>query len=137
RHAVDDPAVERMLQAWDGDLAPDSAAAAVIATAHEEATVAAVRRLAGDLADVVLGHPLYTAAPHSSFHYRLQGFAIDRIVSASPEWFEDLEARDRLLRAAVARAIERLEGRLGADRHHWHWGDLHQLRFPHMLKDVP
>ncbi len=148
RDAVADPAVRALLSAWDGQLGADSAAAAVLETVIAALARDLATRLAGPEADIVLGRGIGGLAPQSSFHYRLQGWVLDRLDDpAGGGWAsagravaaggDPAVARDRALRAAVDHAIEQLEQRLGADRARWAWGDLHSLHLDHALRAVP
>jgi penicillin amidase len=51
------------------------------------------------------------------------------------QWFgKDPKAkRDALLRSTFARAVQRLEKKLGADQRQWTWGRLHKVTFRHPL----
>jgi penicillin G amidase len=126
-----------LLEAWDGQVAAGSAAAAILEGAYGELARTLVTRLAGAHAEIVLGRGLEAVIGSSSFHNRLQGRIIEVLGAPRAPWFEGVEDRDRLLRAAAARAVLGLGGDLGADPARWRWGDLHRLHLNHALAVVP
>ena len=126
-----------MLGRWDGQVTAASAAAAVLETVYREVASALVVRLAGPEAPVVLGAGLSAVVSNSSFHYRLQGPLLEALAEARPPWCDGEVDRDRLLRAASARALTALRSRLGRDPSSWRWGALHRQRLRHPLHDVP
>jgi penicillin amidase len=139
--AVEDPAVRALLSAWDGRLTAASAAAALLETVFQVLARELATRLAGPEAPIVLGQGAGAFSPQSSFHYRLQGWLLDRLDEPAANGPNDAwhgeDARDRLLTAAVTGAVADLDARLGADRARWSWGALHPLRFDHLLRPVP
>ncbi|MEZ4503388.1 MAG: penicillin acylase family protein [Dehalococcoidia bacterium] len=136
RALVEDIEIAALLEGWDGALAPDSAAAAVLEGVYVEAARALVTRLAGADAPFVLGAGI-TALSGSSFHFRLQSRLIGVLEAPRAPWLEDETARDRLLRAAVGRALQELRANHGSDRAKWRWGTIHPLSPDHPLGVVP
>ena len=132
-----DAEVVALLEEWDGRLDAASPAAAIVEAAFLELADAVATRLAGPAASVVLGRGYYDGQPHSSFHYRLQGWLIELLDAPSPPAFEGAADRDRLLRAAAWRAIGGLRVKLGGEPASWSWGAIHRLRLPHPLAAVP
>ena len=126
-----------ILEAWDGRLLASSAAAAIVEGAFLEIARSVATRAAGPAASVVLGRGLAGGLPHSSFHYRIQGWLLDLLESPRPPLFRDQADRDRLLRAASGRAIAALRARLGGDPAAWSWGAVHSRRLDHALAAVP
>ncbi len=117
--AFDDPrAAEaaRLLAGWDREVRAGSAAAAVFETFLAEL----VRGLAGGRLGDDLG--LY----FNSLFYGLENEILER--PASPLWGGDWRAQ---VEAALARAVESCERRMGPDRRGWSWGRIHRLAFHH------
>jgi penicillin amidase len=118
---------QRMVRAWDGQLAVDSAAAAI----YEAWLVRMCERTFRDK----LGVTLYA-------QYLKDGrptFALyDLVASPSSTWFADLASgsggdRDALAAKALDDAVRDLSRRLGASPDRWRWGDLHTVAFEHPL----
>lgn len=126
-----------LLEGWDGQVAPASAAAAILETTYGELAHTLVTRLAGAHAEIVLGRGLEAVIGSSSFHNRLQGRIIEVLAAPRAPWFEGVADRDRLLRAATTRALLGLRADLGAEPAKWRWGDLHRLRLDHTMARVP
>lgn len=141
-----EPGESRMLQAaralllaWDGQLGPDSAAAAIVETAYQEIARDLAQRLAGPAADLVLGRSSNqrTISASSPLAVRLQGTVLDAVESAAPPWYRDAAERDRRVRAALMRALDRLAEELGHFPSRWSWGALHTYRPAHPLEATP
>ena len=135
--AATDPAIRGLLEDWDGQTGADSSAAAILETVYQQLARTVAGRMAGDAAPIVLGAGLEGVSPHSSFHYRLQGWLLDHIDDPRPPAFDGLDDRDRLLRSTLARTVAALSDRLGREPRGWRWGDLHPLRLDHALRGVP
>ena len=136
RDLVSNAEVASSLRGWDGQLAPGSAAAAILEGTYQQAARALVARLAGADAPMVLGVGI-TALSGSSFHYRLQSRLIEVLTTPRTPWLDAETDRDRLLRAAATRAFEDLRTTRGSDLRRWHWGALHPLTPEHPLGAVP
>ena len=122
-----------LLRGWNGDVAADSAAAAIY-----EAWCAAIawevllRRLGEELFD----H--YYAKRASTNPFRSE--VLPRLLAdASPDWFgaEGLEPRDDRLRTALDAALDELERELGDDVDAWRWGAFHHARFRGPISITP
>ena len=137
RELVADPTVRALLAAWDGHLRATSAAAAIVETVLGEAAQALTARMAGASARTPLGAGIGVAFAGSSFSMRLQGWVLHALESAAPPWCTGEADRDRVLRAAVERALARLRVELGPVAQRWRWGDLHRWTPPHPLAAVP
>ena len=135
--AIEDESIAALLSAWDGRVTAASAPAAVLELTYVELARALVTRLAGPRAAVVLGNGVHSFIPASTFHYRLQGTLLAVLRSPRPPWVEDEADRDRVLRAAAARALTAVRSRLGESPRGWSWGALHGLRLDHPLAAVP
>ncbi len=132
-----DAAVRAQLRAWDGAVEADSAPAAMLETVLREAARSLATRAAGREANVLLGAVVLPGLTVSAFAYRAQGWVLDALEAATLPWCSGAADRDRVLGAAVTRALESLGHRLGQDPARWRWGDLHQWRLPHPLSAVP
>ncbi len=122
-----------LLAGWNGDLHPDSTAAAIYQAwcAH----------LARRILIPLLGEELYR-----HFHGRRQwtnAFQYQALpgLLAYPtaRWFggEGVEHRDRLLREALEAALDDLARRLGTEMPTWRWGAVHLARFASRLAVLP
>jgi penicillin amidase len=114
-----------LLRGWNGDVAADSAAAAI----YETWCVAIAReillpRMGEELFDHYYGRRASTNPFRSEVLARL-------LADASADWFggDGLEPRDDRLRTALDAALDQLEQELGDDVDSWRWGDLHRARF--------
>jgi penicillin amidase len=122
-----------LLQAWDGTMAPDSAAAMVYAVCREYLIRAVMEPLLGVLAREALGGGLYGGLMSMSqlrarLHHMMQ--ADDRrLLPAGTDWTS-------LLATALARAMSWLRQELGDDLRAWQWGRLHRTAPRHPLAVV-
>jgi penicillin amidase len=119
-----------LLEAWDADLAADSAAACVYeAWSHHLAE----RLLRPALGDELFTH--YYGLPQGGGTWRpvvLPALLDD----PSDRWFGQGD-RAEVLREAFDDALDELEIRLGPDPRRWRWGDLHRVTFAGPLAMVP
>jgi penicillin amidase len=127
-HVTTEPAAAllKTLQAWDGVLRPDSRAAAI----YEAFRLAVLPLLFKD----ALGAELFQRyRGHSdAWQVALLHLLQDPV---SPWWGS--QGRDAVITAALERAHQMLEQRLGLDPAQWLWGRLHRTRFVHPLGGVP
>jgi len=123
-----DDAVERqareLLLAWDGRAAVQSAGAAlyyVFFYAEWVPTLLPEERCAG-----------------LARRWRIATWGAERVLRAprSP-WFPDPDAKGAAVRHCVAGAVARLRTLAGDDLTAWRWGDLHRVRFAHVLSFAP
>jgi penicillin amidase len=136
--AVTDPLlgeIVRQMRDWDGNLAPDSALAAVYQVTIRSAMRLLLDHHLGSLGRLVRGQGpvsgMWTEHSHEWFVHLLE-------TPTSP-WF-DLgggEQRDDVLERALAEAVETLKARLGPRFEQWSWGRLHRLTFHHPLGMQP
>jgi penicillin amidase len=122
-----------LLAEWDHNLRADSAAAGLYEVWCEHVA----RRILQPL----LGEELFT-----HFHGRRQWtnafqYQVLPQILAFPtaRWFgrNGTQARDDLLRDALAAALDELTGRLGEDMAAWRWGALHRATFAGRLALIP
>jgi len=127
-----DPSISRalrMLKAWDGVAAIDSAAASV----YELFVVDMVRRIvqakAPNTAEWALGKGMSALTPEAVVFARRTGH-LSRLLRDQPDgWFE--EGWDAEIVAAVGAAAKQLEELRGPDVAEWAWGDVRPLTFKH------
>ena len=122
-----------LLRGWNGDVAADSAAAAIY-----EVWCAAIARevLLPRLGEQLFDH--YYAKRASTNPFRTE--VLPRLLAdASAEWFgaEGLQARDDRLRTALDAALDQLQEALGEDIDSWRWGALHRARFRGPISITP
>jgi penicillin amidase len=131
----DDPRAGKaasVLEGWDGEVAPDSAAAAVFQLFLAELSLACARAKAPGSVEWALGRGLSPLVPYTYASLRWVGH-LSRLVRERPEgWFE--EGWERAVAGALAAAVARLE-RAGADG--WEWGRVRPLRLRHPLGGRP
>jgi penicillin amidase len=131
-----DPTISRalrMLKAWDGVVAADSAAASV----YELFVVDMVRRIvqakAPNTFEWALGKGLSALTPEAGIFARRTSH-LSRLLRTRPDgWFE--EGWDAEIVAAVGAAAVELEELRGPDVSAWAWGDVRPLTFLHPVGD--
>jgi penicillin amidase len=134
--AVADADVEtaaRLLAAWDGRVAADSAGAAVFELLMAELAVRAARRAAPGSWRHVLGAGFGGALPGTLFGARSVGRVADLVRG---DYAESNALRAEVPGAAAA-AVAALRERRGPDPSAWSWGVVRRLALRHLLSDVP
>jgi penicillin amidase len=124
-----------LLGTWDGDMAADSAGAAVFN--------AWCRHIARRILIPRLGEDLFRA--YHAWREVFQCEVLPELLrEPSAAWFGDdlgggspADARDGLLDAALGDALAELTERLGPDPAGWSWGALHRVRLIHPLGALP
>ena len=127
----------RLLGEWDGVLAANSAAAALVEGTYRELARDAAERIGGRAGLETIGAEPSSVAAQTSFDYRIQGWTLDQVERPRLPAFGGDDERDRALRGALSRAIDELTSAQGEDRTAWSWGAGHLLRFEHGLGSVP
>lgn len=123
RAAGNSPSSEaRLLLDWDCALTTDSAEATLYVFWGAELQDALTKLVVPPEAAKAGGRRYLTQAVEDLSH------PSEEIFGAQPE-----SARDRLLLETLQAAEQKLTARLGADRHNWDWGKLHQVVFNHPL----
>ena len=108
----------RLLRAWDGEEAIDSAAAAIAEVwLSKHLGPHTARRLTTPAAAEVIAF----GSPYALIHYLA---APDEALGDDPA-----SARDAVLLASLRTALDELTERLGPDWTRWRWGDLHRAHF--------
>ena len=120
-------AAQRLFAGWNGDLARDSAAAAL-------SEVWWMKHLKPGLLNLLVDAPELRALLVPVDNETALGLleAPDRRFGAQP-----ILRRDQLLFSTLEAAFTDLGNHLGADTKRWAWGKLHHARFEHPLADLP
>ncbi|MSO40681.1 MAG: penicillin acylase family protein [Solirubrobacterales bacterium] len=122
-----------MLRSWDGNLAPDSAAATIyqafLLRLAREFTRAAIGDR--DLAERYLDRAGNGFSAHVTSPWRWHS----HLLTLWDEADEKLIGRpwDELVLESLRGALDELERRFGPDHAGWQWGHVHELHFPHAL----
>ncbi len=116
----------KLLANWNGEVTPESRAAAFVSTmrtAFRERVVAGV------------------VGAERAENYRganVENFADMVLKTQAREWLPNgFSSYAQLLEACARDAYEQLGKQLGADETKWTWGAISQVRFPHPLAQVP
>ena len=108
-----------LLQAWDRNMTPDSAAALIFEVFFNKwCGLVAAERFDRELADAVSG--------------TCGGLAGALIHEDSAGWFNDTDRETAIVDALTA-ALTETESRLGPDMSAWAWGELHKVQLRHVL----
>lgn len=123
----------RLLEGWDGDLAADSAPAAIY---ESWCTHVAVRILRPKLGKALFEHYFARRQWTNGFQYRALP---EMLAYPTADWFgeDGARARDEVLRAALSEALDELAGRMGEPMSAWRWGAVHRARFSGRLAGAP
>ena len=126
-----------LLEAWDGRLATDSAAGALMHLVERDLAITLTERIAGPHTPFALGGVHRPMPANSAFAYRSQALHVDVTDEARAPWFASPDDRDRVLRGVVTRAAATLRSRCGDDPATWQLGAVQRLPFHHALHGVP
>ena len=121
-HTDAERSVLDLLRGWDGDMAADSAPAAIF--------TAWSRHIARRVLVPRLGEDLFRH--YHAWREPFQCQALSAILREPGGWLDD-----DLLRAALADAIEELRELSGPAPGGWRWGEMHRLRLAHPLAAIP
>ena len=119
----------RMLKAWDGVAAIDSAAASVYELFIVDMARRVVYAKAPNTAEWALGKGLSALTPEAGFFTRRTGH-LSRLLRTQPDGWFDGSWDDEII-AAVGSAAAKLEELRGPDVADWGWGDVRPLTFKH------
>ncbi|MBN2496335.1 MAG: penicillin acylase family protein [Deltaproteobacteria bacterium] len=116
----------KLLEAWDGDAKPDSAAAAIFFATYREAIVGAIVDEADAVGQRYLLSQRYFPNAVDLWFDDAENPAWDHRATA------EQERRPAMLRSAFRRALRWLAGRLGTDDpRRFRWGELHAIQPAH------
>jgi penicillin amidase len=125
----------RLLEAWDGEVAADSAAASVFELAIVEIGKRVARVVAPEAWGHALGTPLNEVLTHGTMPLRRLSH-LSRLIQEQPAdifvagWAVEL-------RSTLAGAVAELERRHGSDERDWAWGAVRPLRLRHPVGKTP
>ncbi|MDA1148149.1 MAG: penicillin acylase family protein [Chloroflexi bacterium] len=125
-----------LLRSWDGHLAPDSTAAAIVQTTYRTIARDLLERLGGTQGLAVIGESLVSLAAQTSFDYRLQGWVLDQLRTPRLPAFATPEERDRMLRGALVRALDEPAATTSSFARP-NWGARHPIAFNHVFSSIP
>ena len=109
-----------LLQAWDRNMAPDSAAALIFEVFFNRwCSNVAAERFEEELADALSG--------------TCGGLAGALIHEDPADWFGSDTDREMSIVDALSAALAEIESRLGPDMSDWAWGKLHKVQLRHVL----
>ena len=137
RGAARDERVIEVLRAWDGVLAAQSAAGALLTMTYRTLIQDAAERVGGVLAPMILGQGIRGIPVSSAFAYRAQEPFVVAAEAAWGPWFDGNEDRDRRLRGAVERASVYLRTHSNETPERWELGGVQRIPFEHALGAVP
>jgi penicillin amidase len=144
------PRVRTIMEGFEGELAADSAAAAVYEVFMRVFLRRALNDELGDLASWYMGKgPEVPLAGHSVFGFRAWEWVLKMLLDSGPRGHGD-PARGRragerdgerenvrkLVSEALAETVVSLEKRLGKGSGSWAWGRLHTLTFRHLFGNM-
>jgi penicillin G amidase len=139
---VDDPklkAIVEIMRNWDGELAPESPAAAIYEVFVRRMIHLMLSGKLGDLAVRYAGKgPTPVLAEISLFGHRALEWLQKTLAEPNSHWFNlgHGETRDDVLRLALSETADFLRTRFGAKVGDWSWGKLHKLTYAHTLGRV-
>jgi penicillin amidase len=111
-----------LLRGWDGDMAADSAPAAIFNTWS--------RHIARRALEPRMGDELFRR--YHAWRELFQCEVLPSMLREPAGWLDD-----DLLRAALVDALRELREHLGDDPEGWRWGALHRLKLVHPLGALP
>ncbi|MFH1330869.1 MAG: penicillin acylase family protein [Actinomycetota bacterium] len=121
--------ITALLEAWDGQLAPESSAAAVFELFVAEMSSRVVRARAPRGAEWALGKGFVSLIPLNSFLVRRVSHLVRLLREQPPGWF--LEGWGEETRRALRTGTDSLSSRYGPNPARWAWGELRPLTFKH------
>ncbi|MCC7535887.1 MAG: penicillin acylase family protein, partial [Deltaproteobacteria bacterium] len=119
----------RLLEAWDGDVAPSSSAASVFELAFADLAVRISRARAPNAWKDALGQGINAVLVHGAMPLRRVA-SLSRLLRDQPSGFFDDGWADAI-RGALARAVGWLRSHHGAATHQWAWGRVRPLHLRH------
>ena len=129
-HTSDTTAALALLQSWDGDMSPDSAAAAVFVSWLAEMQRVVAEAAAPNSVDAVLGRGFAPAplAPYSLFAFSRTSH-LARLLRERPHGW--VASWDDAIQGALASAEARLRDLFGPSTASWKWGSVRPLTLMH------
>lgn len=124
--------VADLLQQWDGQLDPDSVAAAVYQVFRQELLRQAYRDLPAVVLELVSGRGLAELLTFSSVFHQQSSTLVLRLLDDLLRPENSAVGRP-IVADALRSTVDWLSARLGPDPAGWQWGRLHQITFGHVL----
>ncbi len=121
--------VHHLLEAWDGEVAPDSAAATVFELFVADMAGRVATAKAPNSAAWALGLGFSPMVPHSTFFVRRTGHLAALLEQRPEGWFA--QPWDEVIVAALRSVEARLRRDHGDDPTRWTWGEVRPLTFKH------
>ncbi len=116
------------LLGWNGALTTDSLAASIYEVFRNQLTDVLHGDLSPELLELVHGQGLYEALAFASvFHHNRSDIVLAELDAVLAQ------GRGQSATEALEATFAWLQQRFGPDPSAWHWGQLHQLRFDHVL----
>ena len=140
---VEDPelrAVVGLMKDWDGEMAAESPAAAVIEVFVRRMIALITAHRLGDAAVCYAGKgPTPVLTDRSMLGHRSREWLQSILAQPDSHWFNlgCGENRDDCVRLALRETVDFLKAELGPKIDDWAWGRLHTLTYAHVLGQVP
>ena len=128
-HSPDAQVALDLLEAWDGVVCKDSAAATVFELFSVEIARSIAVAKAPNSVDWVVGMSPNPMAAYTPFVARRAGHTSRLVREQPPGWFE--EGWHAAIQGALASAVRILRQRYGEDSRAWTWGSVRQLVLKH------
>lgn len=129
-----------LLQRWDGKLAAQSPAAAILKVTEAHLIVGVARELfaaSAGLSDAWLGLGQTPLVPATMSHWRVHEVLSGLIHSQKADAKPDPERWPALFQQAFTAAVAEIKRLQGSSPEDWSWGNLHQLEISHPLVQQP
>jgi penicillin amidase len=139
---VEDPElapVVEIMKNWNGELAPDSAAAAIYEVFVRRMINLMLSGKLGDLTSRYAGKgPIPILAEVSLFGHRALEWLQKTLAEPTSHWFDlgHSENRNDVMRLALRETVDFLSAKFGPKVDDWSWGKMHTLTYSHTLGRV-
>ncbi len=120
----------RLLEAWDGRMTTDSAAATVFELFQSQMIIEAIRAKAPKSHRWALGQGCNALAPYNFFSHRRTEQLVHLLKEQPEDWFADQTWTEAMVDVLSA-VMEQLTRRFGSDPEHYVWGQLRTLTPKH------
>lgn len=123
------------LEAWDGDMRPDSVPATLYFGLLVYFSRAAIAQAIGqERMQHLLARSDQVGFPLMPFYEIAYELALRWLEGDAPDWVGDVRP---LLAPALNRTVTELRNAFGGDLDRWTWGSVHQVAFDHQLAGLP
>ena len=134
-------AIERralgLLESWDGEMAVESAGAAIAATLLRQLTLEAYAETGRELERFLGAEGFSLLSPLLEFFGRTVPGMLDALELRDDGFFRDGRTWRGVIGKCLTRTCVELERRLGPDPEAWTWGEIHVLSLDHPLAALP